>query len=222
MLTIVSDFDRTFYTDEYKNNIVRINEFVNCGNMFVIATGRNLEQLKNDLDDSILYSYLICNDGAVIYDNKFNIINEIDIDEVTGKKLYDDLIDKNIETYIDNGYTLINSFTTPVNGVIGRIDSLSHSKMILNYVLENYPSIGGYISTHWINLTNKEVNKARGIKYLEDNRDLKNIYTIGDDINDIEMLKSYNGYKIVSDIVNLEEITNKVSNFIEFVDMITK
>lgn len=222
MLTIVSDFDRTFYTDEYKNNIVRINEFVNCGNMFVIATGRNLEQLKNDLDDSILYSYLICNDGAVIYDNKFNIINEIDIDEVTGKKLYDDLIDKNIETYIDNGYTLINSFTTPVNGVIGRIDSLSHSKMILNYVLENYPSIGGYISTHWINLTNKEVNKARGIKYLEDNRDLKNIYTIGDDINDIEMLKSYNGYKIVSDIVNLEEITNKVSNFIEFVDIVKK
>ena len=48
MKIVVSDFDNTFFTDKYLENIDIINDFVNKGNKFVIATGRPLYLLKKD------------------------------------------------------------------------------------------------------------------------------------------------------------------------------
>ena len=50
---IVSDFDNTFFTDSYKKNIELVNDFVNKGNIFIIATGRPIYLLLNDLDRKI-------------------------------------------------------------------------------------------------------------------------------------------------------------------------
>ena len=67
MKVLVSDFDNTLFTDDYQLNIKKINEFVDKGNLFIIATGRNYNQLKSDIKGkNIKYSYLICEDGAKI------------------------------------------------------------------------------------------------------------------------------------------------------------
>ena len=47
MNLLVSDFDGTFFDDNYEKNIQFIKE---CKNLdFIIATGRNILSLKNDL-----------------------------------------------------------------------------------------------------------------------------------------------------------------------------
>ena len=51
-------------TTTCEKNIEAIKKFVDNGNMFIIATGRNLHQLLNDLVGyEIPVSYYICNDG---------------------------------------------------------------------------------------------------------------------------------------------------------------
>ena len=69
MKILISDFDKTFYTENYDNNIKLINEFVNAGNKFVIATGRPLYFLEPSIEGkNINYYNLICSDGTVIFD----------------------------------------------------------------------------------------------------------------------------------------------------------
>ena len=39
MKILVSDFDKTLFTDEYELNIELVNKFISEGNIFIIATG---------------------------------------------------------------------------------------------------------------------------------------------------------------------------------------
>ena len=69
MKALFSDFDGTFYDDNYIENI----KFVeNLGIDFIIATGRHYFSLKNDL--KVDCKYYICNDGAYILDSNKNCI----------------------------------------------------------------------------------------------------------------------------------------------------
>jgi len=67
---LVTDFDGTFYDNNYENNIKFIESLSNIN--FVIATGRNFPSLKKDL--KIKCDYYICNDGGYILDKDYNLI----------------------------------------------------------------------------------------------------------------------------------------------------
>ncbi len=82
MKILISDFDKTFYTENYDNNIKLINEFVNAGNKFVIATGRSYTSIKKEINKyNIPYNYLICNNGSVIFNEQDEIIYKYPISE---------------------------------------------------------------------------------------------------------------------------------------------
>ena len=59
MKLLVSDFDGTLFNDHYKENIEAVNRFVDAGNLFAIATGRDLNRLLKDLDRNLKFNYLI-------------------------------------------------------------------------------------------------------------------------------------------------------------------
>ena len=72
MKILASDFDETiFYLDKKEQtikNIEAIRKFVDLGNIFCIITGRNYSDLKILIDKyKIPYTYLICEDGAKIF-----------------------------------------------------------------------------------------------------------------------------------------------------------
>ena len=73
MKILASDFDDTLFVnnkDILEKNIKAIKEFITNGNIFCIITGRNYSYLKQDLIKyNIPYSYLICCDGAKIFNN---------------------------------------------------------------------------------------------------------------------------------------------------------
>ena len=78
MRVIASDFDNTLYVKdeiEMKKNISSVKKFINNGNIFMIITGRSFSNIKKVLTElDIPYSYLICQDGANIFDKDDNCI----------------------------------------------------------------------------------------------------------------------------------------------------
>ncbi|NLL44916.1 MAG: HAD-IIB family hydrolase [Mollicutes bacterium] len=228
MKLLVSDFDHTLFTEDYLINIKKINEFVDNGNMFVIATGRNLTYLKKDISGfNIKYSYLICNDGAVIFDKDEKVIYRNDIDQYFVKPLFSILEnDPNIEqVFIDTTISYTKDLSNSANAVIAKPYDLIKARELLITILKLFPSIHGYISARWINLTNKKANKGLAVQYLGNLLNISNddIYTIGDNVNDIPMCEMFNGYAMETahqDLIKVSKGTKKA--VFELIDSISR
>ena len=126
-------------------------------------------------------------------------------------------------TYFDSGYDYTKDIDTEVNAIIIRTLNLSCPDKILKFITNNFQSIHGYISDNWINITEKSVTKSNGIKYLQNKLHLDNIYTIGDTINDIDMIKKYDGACMNNSTNDLKNICNNYFNSVaEYIDYICK
>ncbi|MBE6144371.1 MAG: HAD family phosphatase [Firmicutes bacterium] len=214
MKLIVSDFDNTFYSDNYEENIILINEFVNKGNLFVIATGRPFDLLKKDIQNkNIAFEYLICTDGAVVYDKDFNILKLDYMNKLVALKILEELKEnKNIEKVYLN---IENDF---ICGVYGLYKDYKKAKQLLEIIKTNY-DVDGYLGLHWINIINKNITKIDGIEYVKNKINIKDsdIYTIGDNVNDLTMINKYNGF-----IISQNNQNNCVKNFKEFMEKINE
>jgi len=226
---LVSDFDNTLYknTNDLILNINAINSFVEKGNIFIIATGRCYKDIsKFIIKYNIPYNYLICNDGASIFDNKGKLIYKKDIPYNTGVKIIEYLNSYNImdKTYIDTGFDYTKDVNGDFNGIIIRAFDKENSQILLNNIINNFNDIHGYISDNWINIIEKSVNKSSGIEVLckMNNYNKNIIYSIGDTINDIPMIKKYNGVCMANSTSDLKEICqksfNSVREYIEYIE----
>lgn len=226
MKIIISDFDNTFFTNDIDKNVELINQFMEKGNIFIIATGRPLYLLRPELEKhKIKYNYLICNDGAVIFDDNEKIIDKTNIDYYTAIEIYNILKrDINIEhVYIDGIYDFQELDATDFNGILGLpIDREKVGKTIKD-ICKKYPSIQGYLSHRWINILNIDASKGNAIKYLQNKFGWKdeNIYVIGDNINDLSMRIYENSYAVRNgNLAPLNKFNHVVENFKEMVDSI--
>ena len=89
MKLLVSDYDGTFNEDKslskINNNIDAVKRFMSNGNLFAFATGRSFYSIKEETSCyKIPYDYLICNNGAMVFDANNNIIesNPLPQDEI--------------------------------------------------------------------------------------------------------------------------------------------
>ena len=197
MKLVVSDFDLTFFDSNYEENIKLINSFVQKGNMFVIATGRSFELLKKDIKNkNIDFKYLICSDGSVVFDKI--VINKI-IEQLQN--------DTNLR-FLD-----IDANVFGISAIYAIFNSMEYAEKVLNGFLNKY-EVSGYVSTHGIKIINKNISKVSGIEYIRNiiNIEEDNIYTIGDRINDLEMIDKYNGYLIGKDVHNFKEFIEMIDN----------
>ena len=97
---LISDYDGTFYVNEsqIKKNIRSVNEFINKGNMFVIATGNNYDYfIKVAKEKGIRYDYLILDQGSVISDRYNKIIYSCTLNNNILKSICYELNNKNID-----------------------------------------------------------------------------------------------------------------------------
>lgn len=229
MKVLVSDFDKTLYTEDYLKNIERINKFVDDGNMFIIATGRNIEQLKKDIVDyNINYSYLICNDGGIIVDKFDNVVFQKNISDDIAKSLYEYLktLSNISSVYIDDGFRFDTEYKTGANAVLARFNERDEALDIIEHINDNFDNVTTYTSLVWINSVNDEASKGNAIKYLTDLLNIKkdNIFTVGDGINDVSMISMFKGYYMESDSCNevIEVSTGSVKRVMDLIDIIEK
>ncbi|MBE6157465.1 MAG: HAD-IIB family hydrolase [Firmicutes bacterium] len=197
MKILASDFDKTLYIDDtnkLKMNIESIKKFISNGNIFCIITGRNYSDLKLLLNKyNIPYSYLICQDGAKIYNNVDYCINTISLDSDIVKRLMEVLDNKNCDYFLDDGY----NETTNINDCVKiaiKYNDKEKAEELLNEIKSKF-DLYIYLSTEHINIVNSEVNKSNSIKKLLEleNLNKNDVYVIGDEVNDLEMLKHFKG-----------------------------
>lgn len=224
MKILVSDFDHTFFNLKFEENIKAVNDFVERGNIFVIATGRNLPLLKEEIEFfDVKYSYLICKDGGIIFDNKENELFRQNINQEVVKPIYNILSkDKCIhEVLIDTGTGFTVDTTSQANSIIAK--QLDHEKAntLLNEILEKFPEIDGYVSENWINITDINVSKGNAIKKLISiiGCQASDVYTIGDGINDVSMNAIFNGYAMENSVEELKSVSvDTVKSYKDFVN----
>ena len=226
MKIIVSDFDGTVFGDQFEENRKAINDFVHRGNMFVIATGRAMNYLAEDLSMVDLEcDYYICNDGGVIFDKYFNVLFRKDIRQELVRPIYYSLKDNDnmLEVFIDTSHGYVTDASKCANGIIARPYHKEEAMITLETILRKYPDVNGYMSTNWINLFDKSVSKKNAIDYLVStyHYNPKDIYTIGDGLNDFDMIEAYQGYTVADSKDDLLSVSRgTVHSIKELIDLI--
>ncbi|HHW69093.1 MAG TPA: HAD-IIB family hydrolase [Tenericutes bacterium] len=224
MKVLVSDFDHTFFNLKFEENIEAINNFVNRGNVFIIATGRNYSLLKEEIEYyDIKYSFLICKDGGVIFDRTGREIYRKNIDIDIAKKIYK-FLNKSRgvpEVLLDTGVEFTSNVETPSISIIAKYVDHEKGEIILDKIKNEFPEIDGYLSETWINILDKEVSKGNAINKLISALNISKdaVYTIGDGINDVSMNSMFKGYAMPDSVDELKKVSiETVSSFKSFVD----
>ncbi len=230
---LISDYDGTFYQNDIdiKKNIDKVNEFRTLDNLFVLATGRSYVDLKQKIDKyEIPYDYLILNHGALLLSKDLEIIKVFTLD----KELVDSILEyaNNKDIY---DVILISAFDKNVTDTLNivkimlKIYSYDKALEVKNYIDKSYTNIRSYLvrdEEHYlVEVVSNKASKSFMIeKILEKEKILKkNVFTIGDGINDIDMIKKYNGYRVENSCEELNSITNRViDNVSDLISRISK
>ena len=89
---VVSDYDNTFYRndDDIEKNKLKVKEFMELSNIFIIATGRSyLDFMEKEDLYKIKYNYLILDHGATILKDDEIIFTETINNSIKKVLLYD-------------------------------------------------------------------------------------------------------------------------------------
>lgn len=225
MKILITDFDKTFFTEEYEQNIELVNRFISEGNIFIIATGRPIYLLKPDIEKyNINYHYLICNDGAVIFDKEDKKIFEDNINAEDGKKIFYELQnDLNLEkVFIDTTTDFSIDTDDTFNGIVALPIDRKKAHDTINYLCDKYQSIQGYLSHKWINILTKSASKGNAIKLLANinHWNIREIITVGDNKNDLSMSHDFDSYAIAGDEQLMKNTKHTVLDFKEMMEQI--
>ena len=209
MNLIISDFDGTFYDENYDKNIEFIKS-IEDNYDFVIATGRNFKSLKGDL--KFKCPYYICNDGGYILNNNEEMIYKNYINDESIKLIYDRMKKLGYNEYF---FDYIDHFDTKLASKINKLSiriKNNNASSDIKFLLEHINDVYAYISTNWINILSIDSTKEKAIETLLSLTNYEKIYVIGNEINDFEMLKKYNGYLISKE---KNETFETINNFLE-------
>ena len=183
----------------FKRNIKSINNFCSH-NTFVLTTGRTTESILKEVNKyNIHYDYITSFDGRVTLDSNKRIVYEKILEKTILDKIRNILLKhkyKDIYMFNNFGSTSILDNIVVLKIVVYNIDILKYIKDILSkyrFIDVEYDKIFKVITISYT------MNKSMAIKELLNKERLENnnIITIGDNLNDLEMLVDYNGYKVL-------------------------
>ena len=215
MKILVSDYDRTFYRNEEEIhlNVDSVNTFMK-NNIFIIATGRSEFDIKRAITKyNINYNYLIINHGATIIKND-KVIYNVPIDNDVKNGVLDVL----------KYYNFIGMFVCTKENSRASIDYDNLTKIHITFTDERLTGFvkkeienkyGNFVNVYFasqgksLEIVSKKVGKEIALNYLInfEKFDVKDIFTVGDDVSDKLMLQEYNGYAINNAVDEIKSIT---------------
>ncbi len=192
---LVSDYDDTFKTTKlsFKNNIKGVKRFRDKGNLFVIATSRDHKSMLEEVKQhGIEYDYLSCLDGEIIYDKNNHIIYNNGIDKISQQQIEN--LDKKIKI-ID---TII-----PVKSEEEVLYYNIRPKLFVktDEIKKELDLMENIRYRHLLNLYQVQPNnidKVKSVRFLTKRCNIRDedVFTIGDMMNDYQMIKDYNGFTV--------------------------
>lgn len=208
MKLLASDYDGTFKSS-IKNlyiNIEEVKKFRDNGNKFAIVTGRSYESIKNEINKyNIEYDYLVCNNGLIIFDNEDNIVFSKKLKTDDLMFIYNELLYMNNQedTKIYNFYTSTMIFENILE-VYAKFKTNISAKNFKKFIEYERKNLLCYKDGKKMFISNN-ITKADALTFIQDKEKIKkdDIYTVGDNKNDLEMLLKFNGYKMLFSYSNM-------------------
>ncbi len=225
MKLLVSDYDDTLYTSDHsiKLNIEAIRRFRKNGNLFAISTARDFKSIKEEIEKyDIPYDFLSCYNSNAIYDMEDNVIYKKYLDSSNQSflklLLEDNKTFKRVDFFDEKGYIGSSNYNIRLGNIIKSIRRMNMEKIDSNKIITvrampnklfNFSEEKSYLEENMKNvLVNTDSisvyassfgSKADGIEIIKDITKVNSddIYTIGNDLNDMEMINNYNGYSML-------------------------
>ncbi len=223
---LVSDYDNTLFTDEKQilKSIENIKKFQEDGNIFVISTSRSWKSIKKEIDKyKIPFDYLCCNTGGTIFNNKGDNLFIGNISDTTINKVENILSKVNTRNISITRYGIYKEYEEKINKILGYkikgnkdIEKIKEELEIklsneFEIILKNEKNCNKLFLNYKLNT--KENGIDRLIKLLPKS-DYK-VITVGDDDVDFNMLKKYNGYRMLNSSKLLIDNINKTVNSVD-------
>lgn len=198
MKLLVSDYDDTLHTSRIHLdlNIRALKRFMK-NNMFAISTGRNFVSIKKEIEKySIPYHYLMCNDGSIIFDEQdtkifVDYLSEEDVTNLT------DYLNINSRVASMFYYGDAKPQEKRKNVIEIEVFAIGENRALAEEISIEFPHIRVVRFPNVMYLKN-DISKSDGVRELVTrlNLDPKEVYTVGDNVNDIEMLRDFNGFRM--------------------------
>ena len=216
MKVLASDFDLTLYVDDLeivKKNVMAIRYFIKNGNLFGIITGRNYSDIKVLLNQyDIPYHYLICQDGAKLFDSMDYCFSTVSLSREDIVRIVPVLEEYHFDYYLDDGYNETTNMDDCVKvvGVIG--NRREEAQKVVDILIKE--GFYAYLSMYYINILDSSVNKKNALEKLLVHADCykEDLYVIGDSVNDLEMLTSFQGAIMKNHSKELDHLGKKSYN----------
>lgn len=233
MKIIASDYDGTFNHNgitEYKKQM--LSKWRKAGNLFGIISGRGYPSLLECvLEHPFEYDFLVCNNGAVIYNTDGKIIFDERCDGRFARPLVEDLflwgcpmanIDKDIPIRIVNT-------TDPIDEdeiYLSDLPEIEYFNQISTYlktdeeatdIVQKIENKYSHILTplqngNCIDIVPLGVNKAQGIyellKVVGGKYD--DVITVGDNINDTHMIAEFRSYAMENGVDSIKALADYI------------
>lgn len=216
MKVLASDFDLTLYVDDLeivKKNVMVIRRFMKNGNLFGIITGRNYSDIKVLLNQyDIPYHYLICQDGAKLFDSMDYCFSTVSLSREDIVRIVPVLEEYHFDYYLDDGYNETTNMDDCVK-VVGVIENRrEEAQKVVDILIKE--GFYAYLSMYYINILNSSVNKKNALEKLLVHADCykEDLYVIGDSVNDLEMLTSFQGAIMKNHSKELDHLGKKSYN----------
>ena len=233
MKIIASDYDGTFNhngIDDNKRNAVSM--WRKAGNLFGIISGRGYPSLKDVVDRKPFgYDFLICNNGAVIFDDKEKMIYENRCDGSYAKPLITDMfewgcpmanIDKDIPVLVkpsnieveEGEYTLETlPGITYFNQISTYLDSTDEATAVVKKIESKYSGVLTPLQNgKCIDIVPQGVNKAQGIYSLLEivGAEYDDVIAVGDNINDTHMIAEFRSYAMKNAVDSIKDLADYI------------
>lgn len=220
---LFSDLDGTLYINGVVSADDReaIRRWRAAGNLFAMASGRYLGALTQHLaEQGVEWDYLLCLNGAEAYDRDCRRLFEVPIDIALLPGLYHTIVQNDgwanvcygdrgerIRTepcsdfnsdhahFFEDRLSTFSRFTQICSAA--RDKDIAGAFEIKKRVLDRFGnSVNAEVNGWSIDINEKSVSKASGIAKIIQIVDIDsaNVYTVGDNFNDLSMLTAYCGY----------------------------
>lgn len=225
MKILGSDFDNTiFFLDDAettKKNVEAIKKFMKDGNIFCLITGRTYMEIKEELLRLELpYNYMVCGDGALIFDNFDYCLKHVKLEKHLVERTVEILKENGYDPYLEDGYNITTNPDDCIKISAEYIKDKADGERVAELIREELP-VYTYASRAHVNVNNPQNNKRQAVLNLSEIASLnpKEFHVIGDSINDYEMLEAFDGavvkkHNTVLDQLHLPEY-DSVADYIE-------
>lgn len=218
MKLLSSDYDLTLNLFDYdlRINMFFIEKFRQSGNIFLLNTGRSYQSIKREIDKfRINFDYLSCYDGNLVLNKDKKVLYITDLSKGIYNKL-DSLHNKNykfdLKSYHFDDNTLeyeIKSYDNTFSfdndlSIICQECNLSFKKY------EKYELIDFQLKkVAYYYICDKNISKSSAISLVSnlENIEKYDIFTIGDNHNDFEMIRDFNGYTFPWGTSNVKKVS---------------